>query len=226
MELTINGIPVKLGDSLPAITKKSIDINNPTARFIDISNSFKLPDTNETRKIFDSPQAVGSDNRSHDQAYNATLSDIFKLFSGKGFLTSSAKNNLNFQIVDSSRDIFKALEIKLRDISWDDKDTILTTTAIDALDAVDINTCWFWGKCCLHENALKINTDQTTGDDRCKYSRPSFYLQGLLNRAIAGAGYTLTAPTPGLAISACHNDFFFTSYQKSIRRSNPPTQSP
>jgi hypothetical protein len=216
MELTINGISVQLGDSLPAITKKSIDINNPTIRFVDISNSFKLPDTNEIRNIFESPQAVGSNNRSHDQAYNASLSDIFKLFSGKGFLTSSRKGELSFQIVDNSLDVFKALEVKLRDISWDDKDTILTEAGINALDSEDINTCWFWGKACFHENALKINTDQTTGDDRCKYSRPSFYLQGLLNRAIVGTGYTLTAPTPGLAFSACHNDFFFTSYQKSI----------
>jgi len=115
--------------------------------------------------------------------------------------------------------------VKLRDVSWDDKDTILTTTAIDALDSENISTCWFWGKCCLHENAIKINTDQTTGDDRCKYSRPSFYLQGLLNRAIVSAGYTLTAPTPGLAISACHNDFFFTSYQKTVDANYAPAGS-
>jgi hypothetical protein len=225
MELTIDGISIQLGDSSPAITKKSIDPNKPTDRFIDFSNSFNLPDTEVTRKIFESPQAIGSDNRSHDKTYMATLSDIFKLFSGRGFLTRSSKNEMSFQIVDDSKDLFKALEVRLRNINWDDKDTILTQAAINALDVEDITTCWIWNKLCLHENALKINTDQTTGDARCKYSRPSFYLQGLLNRAISQQGYTLTAPTPGLAISACHSDFFFTSYQKTVDATFNPAGS-
>lgn len=222
MELNINGVLAELGDSEPAITKKSIDINDPSTRFIDFTNTFILPDTAKNREIFESPHAIGSNNRSHDMAYAATLNDIFQIFKGHGFLDSSTRDTLKFQIVDESKAIFKALEKKLRDISWDDKDTILTQVAIDALDAIDITTCWIWGKLCLHENALQINTDQTAGDARTKYSRPSFYLQGLLNRAISQQGYALTSPQPDLAFSGFHENFYFTSYQKTIAATYNP----
>lgn len=222
MELTINGTIVELGKSQPAITRKSIDINDPSARYIDFTNKFQLPDTAATREILDSPEAIGSDNRSYDKQYDAVLSDVFQIFRGKGFLDSSSKDTLNFQIVDSSRDLFKALDVRLRTVNWDDEDTILTTTAIDALDTIDITTLWFWGKACYHSQALQINTDQTTGDARCKYSRPAFYVQGLLNRAITEAGYTFTETNPDLAISSCHSEFWFTSYQKTLSATYNP----
>jgi hypothetical protein len=40
MELIINGEIIELGDSSPAITKKSIDIDNPSSRFVDYTNKF------------------------------------------------------------------------------------------------------------------------------------------------------------------------------------------
>jgi hypothetical protein len=222
MELYINGTKAELGDSEPAITKKSIDIENPSARFVDITNSFNLPDTQINREIFDCPQGIGTNNRSFDKFYNAVLNDTFQLFKGKGFLNSMTPDKLNFQIVDEAKDLFTLINKKLTEISWDDKDTALTQAQINALDAVDINTCWFWGKACYHKQAFIINTDQTTGDDRCKYSRPSFYVQGLLNRAISQAGYTLTSPLPDLAFSSNHKQFFFTSYQKTFNQTFNP----
>lgn len=216
MELKIDGVTVQLGDSKPSITKKSIDINNPTNRFIDFTNSFKLANTVATRKTLNSPQAVGSNNKSFDKFFNASLHDVFKIFSGKGFLTDASVSSMSFQIVDGAKELYQALNIKLKEILWDDKDTTLETTSIDALDTIDINNCWFWGKACYHVQGLQINTDQTTGNDRCKYSRPAFYVQGLLNRAITNAGYTLTSPLPDLAFSSNHDHFYFTSYQKTI----------
>lgn len=216
MDLFINGIKSELGDSEPSITKKSIDIDNPSDRFLDISNRFDMPDVQINRQIFESPNGIGTNNRSFNKLYNVELIDLFKIFEGQGFLDSARKDKLSFQLVDKSKELFKSLEIKLRDIAWDDKDTLLTTAQIDALDSLDIDNCWFWGKSCLHEQALQVNTDQTTGDARTKYSRPSFYVQGLLKRAITNQGYTFTAPTPDLAFSSYHKDFYFTSYQKTI----------
>lgn len=222
MEIEINGVMAELGNSMAAITRKSIEINNPSARFIDFTNRFELPDTQVNRQIFESPNGIGTNNRSFDKLYDVVIWDSFQIFRGKGFLDSSTKDSFNFQIVDSSKDLFNALDIRLDSISWDDKDTLLTTAQIDALDALDLNTCWFWGKLCLHERALRINTDQTTGDARCKYSRPSFYVQGLLNRAVTLAGYTLTSPIPDLAFSSFHENFFFTSYQKTLSATYNP----
>lgn len=222
MEIEINGVMAELGNSVAAITRKSIEINNPSARFIDFTNRFELPDTQVNRQIFESPNGIGTNNRSFDKLYDVVIWDSFQIFRGKGFLDSSTKNSFNFQIVDSSKDLFNALDVRLDSISWDDKDTLLTTAQIDALDALDITTCWFWGKACLHERALQINTDQTTGDARCKYSRPSFYVQGLLNRAVTLAGYTLTSPLPDLAFSSFHENFFFTSYQKTLTATYNP----
>jgi hypothetical protein len=216
MELTIDGIKAKLGNSKPAITKRSIDVENPSNRFIDITNRFNLPYVQQNIEIFESPKAIGSNNKSHDQLYDAVLNDVFQLFKGKGFLDSNTKDELNFQIVDKSKDLFKALEINLREISWDDNDILLTTSQIDALSAANIDNCWVWGKLCLHKNALKENTDQTTGDARCKYSRPSLNVQALLKRAVINNGYDYSSAGIDLAISCWHEDFFFTSYQKIL----------
>jgi hypothetical protein len=216
MQVEINGTLAELGNSTPTITRKSIDINNPSARFVDFTNRFDLPDTLINRQIFDSPAGIGTNNRSFDKLYNVIIRDVFQIFEGKGFLDSTKKDVFSFQCVDNSKDLFNAIDKPLRSVNWDDEDTILTQTAINALDSVDIDTCWFWGKACYHENALTINTDQTTGDERCKYSRPSLYVNGLLARAIENGGYTFTVPVPELALSVCHSEFWFTSYQKTI----------
>lgn len=216
MEVKVNGELIELGNSYPAITKKSIDINRPSTRFIDITNRFNLPDTIKNREIFEHPYSVGSNSRGMNKGYNVSIFDVFELFSGKGFVDGVQNRNISLQIKESSSDLFKSLDIKLKDINWDDKDTLLTTAQIDALDAIDNDNCWFWGKLCLHEDALQINTDQATGDNRCKYSRPSFNVQAFLKRAIENFGYTFTASNINIAFSGWHNDFFFTSYQKSI----------
>lgn len=216
MELIINGIKADLFNSQPAITKESVDVENPSNRFIDYTNSFILPDTETNRKIFESPNVIGSNNRSFDKLYNVSINDVFKIFSGKGFLDSSNRKEFSFQAVDNSRELFDAIDIRLKEISWDDKDTTLTTASIDSLDSADLTNCWFWGKACLHQQALQINTDQTTGDARCKYSRPSLYVNALLKRAIENNGYSFNSPSPDLAISPWHEKFYFTSYQKTL----------
>jgi hypothetical protein len=223
MEVEIDGILAEIGDSEPAITRKSIDINNPSARFLDITNKFQLPDTVANRRIFDSPRGIGTNNRSFDKIYSALIRDVYQFFKGKGYLSASTRDKSSFQIIDDSKELFKALEVKLRDVSWDDCDTVLTQAAINLLDAVDLSTCWYWGKACYHKDALVINTDQTTGDARCKYSRPVFYVQALLKRAIELQGYTFTSPVPDIAFSSCHKDFFFTSYQKTITATYTPS---
>lgn len=216
MEIEINGILAEIGTSQPSITKKSIDVNNPSARFVDFTNRFQLPDTVINRQIFESPQGIGTNNKSFDKLYEVIIRDEFIIFRGQGFLDSSNFSAFSFQVIDRSKDLFKSLNSKLNTLSWDDKDTVLTTANIDALDVEDDTTCWFWGKACYHENAIQANTDQTTGDARVKYSRPALYINGLLKRAIENQGYTFTSPSPGLAFSSNHKDFWFTSYQKTI----------
>jgi len=225
MEITINGVRAELGNSYPAISKKSFDIENPSARFIDITNEFQLPDTQINREIFGSPQAIGSNNRSFDKLYDVVISDVFQIFRGKGYLDSTSKDVFSLQVIDPSKDLFNSLDILLNKISWDDLDIYLDQTNINALDTIDIDSCWFWGKACLHEDALQVNTDQTTGDARCKYSRPSFYVQGLLNRALTQNGYTFTSIGTDLAFSPWHQDFFFTSYQKTLSATYSPSGS-
>lgn len=220
MEVIINGVYSELGNSSPAITKKSIDINNPSTRFIDFTNAFKLPDTETNRKIFKSAYSVGSNNKYLDVLYNVSIIDQFKIFSGKGFLTGyDPKNGYSFQVVDSSKELFNALGVSLRSINWDDKDTELTEAAINALDIADPTTCWSWGKACYHQYAYTANTDQTSGTARTKYSRPGFYLSGLLKRAVEQNGYNFNIPGVDLAMSSNHSQFFFTSYQKTLNGS-------
>lgn len=222
MEIEINGIQAELGNSTPALTKKSIDINSPSSRFVDFSNKFQLPDTAVNRRIFDSPEGVGTNNRSFDKLYDVIIRDSNIIFRGKGYLDSSNRNEFSFQIVDNSKELFKALDVKLKDVSWDDKDTILTQAAIDSLDDFSSLTCWFWGKACYHTAGFIGNTDQTTGDSRTKYSRPAFNVTGLLRRAINAAGHTFTLPDFNLAISSNHKQFFFTSYQKTFNATFNP----
>jgi len=222
MEVKVNGEFIELGDSSPAITKKSIDINNPSTRFIDYTNKFIIPYTVENARKLENPTAIGSNNRAFDKLYDISINDVFKIFEGKGFVESYANRKFGIQVVDTSTDLFKALDKKLNTINWDDSDTILTQAGITALETASVNSPWVWGKLCLHENALQINTDQTTGDARCKYSRPSFYVQGLLSRAITAQGYTYTASDINLAFSGFHTQFFFTSYQKTFAATYNP----
>jgi len=222
MEVKVNGEFIELGDSSPAITKKSIDINNPSTRFIDYTNKFIIPYTVENARKLENPTAIGSNNRAFDKLYDISINDVFKIFEGKGFVESYANRKFGIQVVDTSTDLFKALDKKLNTINWDDSDTILTQAGITALETASVNSPWVWGKLCLHENALQINTDQTTGDARCKYSRPSFYVQGLLSRAITAQGYTYTASDINLAFSGFHTQFFVTSYQKTFAATYNP----
>jgi hypothetical protein len=228
MEVKVNGNYIELGDSLPAITKKSIDINNPSARFIDYTNKFQVPDTDQNRVIFESPYAIGSNNKALDKLYNVEIEDIFRIFAGTGTLTDSTWNKYNLQVVDDATNFFKNLDVRLNSLSdpnnptaiaaptWDDCDTELTEAAIAALQTASPDNCWVWGKLCLHENARIENTDQATGVARLKYSRPSFYLQAFLKRAIELNKYTYILSTIDLAISAYHSLFYFTSYQKTF----------
>lgn len=215
MEVKVKGQRVELGDSMPAITRKSIDINNLTTRFVDFTNKFILPDTNENRKILEHPKSL--DSNSLDNFFNVSIFDVFQIFTGKGYLSETSKDKFSLQIVDDSKDLFLALDADLKTISWDDKDTELSPTAINALNANDLTTCWHWGKLCLHENAIQANTDQVSGggNDMCKYSRPSFNVQSFLKRAIEAQGYSYTESDIRLAFSGWHNEFFFTSYQKN-----------
>jgi hypothetical protein len=222
MEVEINGVIAELGNSVAAITRKSVEINNPSSRFVDFTNRFELPDTQINRQIFDSPNGIGTNNRSFDKLYDVVIWDHYQIFKGKGFLDSTTKDSFSFQVVDNSKDLLNSLDIPLSSVDWDDKDTTLTTAQIAALQSASTNSCWVWGKACLHENALQINTDQTTGNNRVKYSRPSFYVQGLLNRALTLQGYTLTSPLPDLSFSSCHDNFFFSSYQKTLSATYNP----
>ncbi len=220
MEVKVNGQLIELGDSMPAITKKSIDVNNPTSRFVDFTNKFVLPDTVKNRNIFENPNAVGTNNRSFEKIYDVSIFDVFEIFQGKGRLTSSKKNTFDLQVIDNSKDLFNALNAKLNTVNWDDKDTILTQAAIDAQDEYDVDNCWIWGKMCCHVRPTIINTDQTTGDDRTKYSRPQFNVNALLKKALAAQGYTFIEPDERLAISSNHKQFYFTDYQKSFSNVN------
>jgi len=216
MELRINGQIVDIGNSTPAITKKSIDINNPSARFIDYTNKFILPDTAKNRRVFNSPLGIGTNNKSFNKYFDAELYDVFLIFKGYGTLTSADKNTISFQLIDNSKAVFNALNKKLNAVNWDDNDTILTQAAIDAQDTYDSDNCWIWGKMCCHTYPSITKTDQTTGDNRCKYSRPQFNVNALLKRALDAEGYTFIEPDEYLAISSNHKQFYFTDYQKSF----------
>lgn len=216
MEVKVNGELIELGDSYPAITRKSIDINNPSARFVDITNRFRVPYTVENSQKLEHPSSIGSDSRGMDKNYNVSIFDVFELFRGNGYVEKADDNYFDIQIIDRSKDLFNALNAKLNTVIWDDKDTILTQAAIDAQDTYDVDNCWIWGKMCCHKQPIQTNTDQTTGDARTKYSRPQFNVNSLLKRAMAAQGYTFTEPDEHLAISSNHKQFFFSDYQKSF----------
>jgi hypothetical protein len=216
MEVKINGKYLELGDSSPAITKKSIDIDSPSTRFMDFTNKFTVPATDANRAVFENPYVIGSNNRSFDKLYNVEIEDIFRIFFGTGFLDGSTFDKFNLQVVDESTNLFSNIDVRLNKIKWDDQDAELTEAYLNAHDTANLENCWVWGKLCLHENALIENTDQTTGTARLKYSRPCFSVQGFLKRAIILQGYNYVPSTVELAISAWHDKFYFTSYQKIL----------
>lgn len=216
MEVTINGERAELGNSLPAISKKFFDLQNPSARFIDISNSFDLPDTDLNRRLLGSPKAVNSTGDSIHKYYDVEVFDVYKIFEGKGFINRVTDMGYSIQVVDTSKVLFDSFKKNLRELNFDSMDTALTTTQIDALDSIDLTNVWFWGKMCSHELAIKANTDQTTGDARCKYSRPCLNINALINAVVIDSGYSYAPSGLELFLNTNSKDFFFTNYQKTI----------
>src|SRR3972149_9378309 len=189
MKLEINGIKADLGNSEIAISRRTFDIDNPTDRFIDITNQFILPETQINKQIFNSPEAVNSNNDSFEKLYIAKVIDQFFLFNGYGFLSDRTKAGFKFQLIDKSKELFDALKVKLNSVNWDDKDILLTEAWLNVLSVLDSDTCWTWPVICCHINRIQVNTALTTGDARVRYSRPSFYLTGLLKKAISLQNY-------------------------------------
>lgn len=217
MEIKINGQNVEfVSDSKPAITRKSIDINNPSARYIDYTNKFRLSNSHTNRQIFDNPENIESDGQ--HKYYNVSISDIYQIFRGKGILINVNDEYYDLQVVDQSTDLFKKLKAKINTIDIDSQDTELSTSEIDLLDTNSLDNIWIWNKLCLHENAIRDNTDQISGggNDRTKYSRPCFNLQSFLKAAIEAEGYTYSSSNTLLAFAGWHKEFFFTSYQKTL----------
>lgn len=220
MRLEINGIEADLGGNKIAISRKTIDIDNPFDRFVDITNQFILPFSQVNNDIFDSGKAVGSTNLSFEKLYTAKVIDQFFLFNGIGYLNSITPQGYKFQILEKGKSLFNALKTKLNTVNWDDKDILLTEADLNTLSTKDIDNCWVWPVICNHRKKIQANTALTTGDNRVKFSRPSFYLPALLKRIIEQNEYTWNYSSDELsqylAFSSNHEDFLFTSYQKTI----------
>lgn len=212
MELEINGVKADLGNATIAITRESFSVENPENRFISITNSVNLPDTEINRTIFNSPAKINSTNDSFDVLYLARVIDQTILFDGYGILTEGKeREGFQFQLIDKSKDVFNQLERQIDDFDWDIYDIYHNTTDQAAIETESINNPICWPRVCFHQKKI-------VGNLGLEYSRPSAYLPGILNLKLLDLGYSFSTPIK-LAASMNHDDFLFTSYEKTLNYS-------
>lgn len=211
MELEINGVKADIRSNDISITRKTLDIQNPELRFIDVTNSFKLPWTDINREIFFGSTKVNSTSDAFERKYIAKIIDQFVIFNGYGILTNVSENeSFEFQLVDKSKDLFNKLDQSITNDTWDDYDFINNTTNKATLKTEDIDNPICWPDVIYHKKKISANTGLA-------YSRPCLYLSGVLNIKLEALGYSFTNPLK-LAINLNADNFLFTSYQKTLNQ--------
>lgn len=212
MNLEINGILCDNTDSIIALTRNAINLDNLTLRQIDFTNRFRLPKTNINKRIFGFPEIMNSNNTGMDILYNAKLVDQIFLFNGKGFLTDINDKYFEFQLSEASRAFFDDLNKPIHDLDFEDDDFIYNASNYTALNAPS-DSVFVWPVMSMHQ-------DRLTGQLSRTYIRPHFLFKTILNKIFTSRNWNLTYSESDLldyiALSSNHKTFYVTSFQKTL----------
>ena len=211
MKLEVNGIEADVSNSVIAINRTAINLENLSLRQIDFTNRFKLPKSNVNKQIFGSPQIMNSNNNGFDLLYDAKLIDQFFLFNGKGKLTEFDKKYFSFQLIEASREFFDDLNKPIYDLDFEDDDFTYNSANFTALNTPGTSV-FVWPLISMHEDKSSAKLTRT-------YVRPCFLFKIILNKIFTSRDWTLEYDEDfidSIGLSSNHKTFKVTSYQKTI----------
>lgn len=217
MRLEIDGKEADLGNNIIAITRQSINLSNLSLRRIDITNRLQLPKSNQNQEIFESADRIETNGDGMDKIRTAKIIDQFFIFNGIGFL-NEANSVYNFQLSESSKELFENLSEKINRLSFDQYDFTFNNTSYNNLKLITDNV-WVWPIIAMHEDKTEDKTRFTSGDAGLTYSRPCFYFNKVLTDAFEAQGWTIELDTDiidNLCFSSNAERFYVTSYQKTL----------
>ena len=205
MKLEINGQEADYKGKI-AITRQTFDANNLSVRLVDITNRFVLPKSDNNKKIIKGANRLESD--ALEVLYDSRIIDSFFLFNGMGILTESG-NEWKFQLTDPSKAFFDGLSAKLNELDFEADSFVYGSTSYNTLKNLS-SSVWVWPVVQMHES-------ETATD--LQYLRPHFSFWTILSAMFTSRGWSLSVDTSllqNIGIQANENNFYFTSYQKTL----------
>lgn len=226
MRLEINGIEADV-TQLITLTRQVIDIENMATRLVDVTNSFSLPKTNVNQQIFESGDIVGSDNNKIDGFFTAKIIDQFFLFNGYGYI-NEINGSYKFQLIELSKSIFDNMNKPIKELDFESDDFTYNIAGYNSLKLLS-SSVWVWPIISMHEKKTSTETViPTTTNANLTYLRPSFRLKTILDKAFEDNNWSITYDPliDQLAISSNHENFYVTSYQKTLDVTYNPAGTP
>lgn len=211
MEITINGDRIDSQDAQVAITREGYDFSDLRKRFLGRTNRFSLPRTVINNVAFEAPKQIASSGRGFEQFYTTKVIDQgVNLLTGVSFL-EEASDSFKIQVVDAAKSFFDSLNLSIRRLNVEDSDFIWDELGLTSFEALTIpnDTVWRWA--IEAQSDFPINT----------LNRPYFQVKEIIDRIFEEKGWSFdnsagSTKLDNAIISSNHEQFFFTSYQKTI----------
>ena len=214
-KLKINNINVPLPEDRRLVfSKAAYSIDDWLTKDIGISERISLPETKLLNSIFNRPQNPDIIAQKFSKYNTFKYLEVGKIvYSGVVLLLEFSDNEYEFQLIDSSFELFENLNDNLSRLELDNYDFIFNATEYSNLKALSSNI-WLWSIDSRHETKTSAKIPPTT----LAFSRPYFSGKRLVELMFSSNGWTYELSNGAsffdeLIISA-NNKFVFTSYEK------------
>ena len=200
-QLEINNINIELGANRIVLNKDFFSIDDWQSKKIDFSRALTIPKVKFMKF-----------NTLYSFKYKENNSIVFK---GIAILTSQAKTESEILLLDSSIALFDAMNENLNKLDLDSQDFVLNLTEYNNKKTLN-SSVWLWSAINNHEEKT---LSKNILSNNLAFSRPSFSCQRLLEKIFDVKKWTFETSLKSdllnkLIISANHEFFYFTSYDK------------
>ena len=228
-QLKINNLVADLGSAVIELTKQSYLFTDFDSRYIPISNSIELPQSQQNTFIFENPGLLASTNRSFQKVYTAEYSDTTLIFKGVAILIES-NGSYVIQLIDASFEFWDYLTKSIRTLAKDSDDFVFNIDSYNTLK-FETDSIFIWAATNMHLSRISAKSIFNANvNQKLKYSRPLIQVGKIRSRTFEATGWTFEPisiydNTTKYAISTNHETFFVTSYQKKLNSTYSFTDS-
>ena len=208
MILELNGKVLDFEGKI-AITRQAFDVNDWDVRLLDITNSIILSNSTNNKNIL--PCIDTLDSTVLDTSFNCKIIEGFYVFNGIGFINQTGDVK-KLQLIDASKTFFDTLNTQLNTIALNSDDFVYDINSYSLLNEFT-DSIWIWPVVQMYD-APWFNAAADT-----LYLRPHLNYYNVLKRIFNEGGYTLNLDTDliqKLAVQVNSNEFYFTTYQKTL----------